>query len=56
MSKVFIKSIVTSNPVPEEIEPFKIPIRKIKIINLILLTKFSLVSLDIKPKSDLRNE
>ena len=29
--KVFIKSIVTSNPVPEEIEPFKIPIRKIKI-------------------------
>ena len=34
--KVFIKSIVTSNPVPEEIEPFKIPIRKIKIKNLIL--------------------
>ena len=28
--KVFIKSIVTSNPVPEEIEPFKIPIKKIK--------------------------
>ena len=28
--KVFIKSIVTSNPVPEEIEPFKIPITKIK--------------------------
>ena len=38
-SKVFIKSIVTSNPVPEEIEPFKIPIRKIKIENLILSTK-----------------
>ena len=36
ISKVFIKSIVTSNPVPEEIEPFKIPIRKIKIKNLIL--------------------
>ena len=34
--KVFIKSIVTSNPVPDEIEPFKIPIRKIKIKNLIL--------------------
>ena len=31
ISKVFIKSIVTSNPVPEEIEPFNIPIRKIKI-------------------------
>ena len=29
--KVFIKRIVTSNPVPEEIEPFRIPIRKIKI-------------------------
>ena len=34
--KVFIKSIVTNNPVPEEIEPFKIPIRKIKNKNLIL--------------------
>jgi len=28
--------MVTSNPVPEEIEPFNIPIRKIKIKNLIL--------------------
>ena len=36
ISKVFINSIVTSNPVPEEIEPFNIPIRKIKIKNLIL--------------------
>ena len=36
ISKVFIKSIVTSNPVPEEIEPFKMPIRKIKIKNLTL--------------------
>ena len=33
---VFIKSIVTSNPVPDEIEPFKTPIRKIKNKNLIL--------------------
>jgi len=32
---VFIKSIVTNNPVPEEIEPFKIPIRKIEIKNLL---------------------
>ena len=40
--KVFIKSIVTNNPVPEEIEPFKIPIRKIQIKNLILWTKLSL--------------
>ena len=36
ISKVFIKRIVTSNPVPEEIEPFNRPIRKIKIKNLIL--------------------
>ena len=36
ISNVFIKSIVTSNPVPEEIEPFNIAIRKIKIKNLIL--------------------
>ena len=34
--KVFIKSMVTNNPVPEEIEPFNIPMRKIKIKNLIL--------------------
>ena len=54
--KVFIKSIVTSNPVPEEIEPFNIPIRKIKIKNLILWTKLSLLFPDDKPKSGLRNE
>ena len=56
ISKVFIKSIVTSNPVPEEIEPFNIPIRKIKIKNLILWTKLSLLFPDDKPKSGLRNE
>ena len=56
ISKVFIKSIVISNPVPEEIEPFKIPIRKIKIKNLIFLTKLSLLLPDDKPKSGLRNE
>ena len=56
ISKVFIKSIVTSNPVPEEIEPFKIPIRKIKIKNLILLTKLSFLLPDDKPKPGLSNE
>ena len=56
ISKVFIKSIVTSNPVPEEIEPFNIPMRKIKIKNLILLNKLSLLLPDDKPKSGLRNE
>ena len=54
--KVFIKSIVTNNPVPEEIEPFKIPIKRIKIINLILLSKLGFFSLDDNPKSDFRNE
>ena len=54
--KVFIKSTVTNSPVPEEIEPFKIPMRKIKIKNLILWTKLSLLSPDDKPKSGLKNE
>ena len=56
ISKVFIKSIVTSSPVPDEIEPFNIPIRKIKIKNLILWTKLSFLLPDDKPKSGLRNE
>jgi len=56
ISKVFIKSIVIINPVPEEIEPFKIPVRKIKIINLILWTKLSFLLPDDNPKSGLRNE
>ena len=54
--KVFIKSIVTSNPVPEEIEPFKIPIKKIKIKNLILPPRLGILVPDDKPRSDLRNE
>ena len=54
--KVLIRSIVTSNPVPEEIEPFKRPIRKIKIKNLIFwLKEIFLLRVD-NPKSDLRNE
>ena len=56
ISKVFIKSIVTSNPVPEEIEPFNKPIRKIKIKNLILWNKLSLLLPDDKPNSGLRDE
>ena len=56
ISKVFIKSIVTSNPVPEEIEPFKIPIRKIETKNLIFWKKLSLLFPDDKPKSGLRKE
>ena len=56
ISKVFINSIVTSNPVPEEIEPFNIPIRKIKIKNLILWKKLGSLLPDVRPKSGLRNE
>ena len=56
ISKVFINRIVTSNPVPEEIEPFNIPMRKIKIKNLILWTKLSFLLPDDIPKSGLRNE
>ena len=54
--RVFIKSIVTSNPVPEEIEPFKIPIKKIKNKNLNLWIKFNSRFTDESPKSDLKNE
>ena len=54
---VFINSIVTSNPVPEEMEPFKIPIKKIKIKNLILWPNLRLLLLpEDKPKSGLKNE
>ena len=56
ISKVFIKSIVTSNAVPEEIEPFNIPIKKIKIKNLILWIKLSSLLPEDRPKSGLRNE
>ena len=54
--KVLIRSIVTSNPVPEEIEPFIMPIRKTKIKNLILWTKFSLKFPDDIPNPGVRNE
>ena len=54
--KVLIRSIVTSNPVPDEIDPFKMPIRKTKIKNLILWTKSSLIFPYDKPKSGVRNE
>ena len=54
--KVFIKSIVTSNPVPEEIEPFKIPIKKTKTKNLIFWNKKSFLFKEVKPKSDFTYE
>ena len=54
--KVFIKSIVTRSPVPEEIEPFKIPIKKIKTKNLILQIRLSSLIPYDSPKSDLKKE
>ena len=56
ISKVFINRIVTINPGPEEIEPFNIPIRKIKIKNLNVWTTLSFLLPEDKPKSGLRNE
>ena len=50
--KVLIKSIVTSNPVPEETEPFNIPIWKIKIRNLNFWIRLSSLLTDDNPKSD----
>ena len=54
--KVLIKSIVTSNPVPEEMEPFKTPIKKIKIKKLIFWANFRLILSDDNPKLGFRNE
>ena len=54
--KIFIKKIVTSNPLPEEREPFKTPIRKIKIKKIIFWVKLILFFLEDKPKSGLKNE
>ena len=54
--KVFIKSIVKSNPVPDEIELFKMPIRKINIKNLVLWTKLILLLSDNNPRSGVKNE
>ena len=36
--KVFINRIVTNKPVPEEMEPFNMPIIKTKTINFIQIT------------------
>ena len=54
--KVFINSKVTNNPVPEDIEPFKIPIKKISIANLNFKNRLKFLFIDIKPNSGLRNE
>ena len=49
--KVFIKRIVTNKPVPEDIEPFNIPITKTNIINLIQDVKLIFLFIVAKPKS-----
>ena len=48
---VLIRSTVTSKPVPEDIEPFSIPITKINTANLNLSNLFISIDWDNKPKS-----
>ena len=54
--KVLIKSIVTSKPVPDDIDPFKIAIKKISNANLRFKNRLICLFSENKPKSDLLNE
>ena len=54
--KVVINNIVTNKPVPDDIEPFIIAIKKIKIENLNLKNKLIDCCDDDKPKSGLKKE
>ena len=54
--KVFINKKVTNKPVPEEIEPLRIPIKKIGITNLNFKLELVLMSKEFNPKLGLRNE
>ena len=49
--KLLINNIVTNKPVPEEIDPFNIPIKKIKIRNLNFNNNPSFFSLEDNPNS-----
>ena len=48
--KIFINNIVTNNPVPEETEPLRIPIKNIGMINLNFNLKLILFSIEFIPK------
>ena len=54
--KVLIKRIVTNKPVPDDIDPFKIAIKKISNANLRFKNRLICLFSDNKPKSDLLNE
>ena len=54
--KVFIKSIDTSKPVPEDMEPFNMPIIKTKTLNFIQIIKSIFLFILVKPKSGLVKE
>ena len=54
--KVFIKRIVTNKPVPEDMEPFNMPIIKTKPINFIQLTISIFLFIIVKPKFGLVKE
>tara|TARA_Y100001933_G_C18479935_1_gene347868 strand:+ start:128 stop:499 length:372 start_codon:yes stop_codon:yes gene_type:complete len=54
--KVFINNIVTNNPVPEEMEPFRIAIIKVNILNLIIVYKLNFFFIDINPKFGFNRE
>ena len=54
--KIFIKRIVTSKPVPEDMEPFNMPIIKTKTINFIQIKKSIFLFIIVNPKSGLVKE
>ena len=54
--KVLINKIVTNKPVPEETDPFRIPIKKIGITNLNFKGWLILISTEFNPKLGLQNE
>lgn len=56
ISKVLINKMVTRSPVPDDIEPLRIPIKKISITNLNFIRKITFLFTEFKPKLGLRNE
>ena len=56
ISKYLIKEIVTNKPVPEEIEPLRIPMKKISITKLNFNLKLILYSEEFCPKLVLKKE
>tara|TARA_B100000674_G_C37396696_1_gene714379 strand:- start:15 stop:422 length:408 start_codon:yes stop_codon:yes gene_type:complete len=53
---VLINKIVISKPVPEDIDPFNIPIKKLKPINTSLEKRLTFLGITSKPKLGLKKE